>query len=110
MAGRPRADIEQYLTEIQPYLEVGCSLHESCLHAVVPYTTVVDHMKRDDEIRKKIERMENVPILIARQSVVGTMAENADLALKYLERKKKDEFSLKSEQEISGDISFKWDE
>lgn len=97
MAGRPRADIEQYITNIQPFLEVGCSLYEACLHGLVPYTTVIDHQNRDEEIRKKIERMQNIPILVARQSVVADMAENSDMALKYLERKKKDEFSLRSE-------------
>lgn len=108
MAGRPRANIEQYLTNIQPYLEVGCSLYEACLHGCVPYTTVIDYQKNDDEIRKKIERMSNVPILTARQSVVGSMAENAELALKYLERKKKDEFSLKTEVDsnVKGNISI----
>jgi len=110
MARGIKVNIEEYITNIQPYLEVGCSLYEACLHASVPYTTVIDYQNNNEDVRKKIERMGNVPILIARQSVVGTMAENADLALKYLERKKKDEFSLKSEQEISGDISFKWDE
>lgn len=92
-----KVDIEEYITNIQPYLEVGCSLHEACLHASVPYTTVVDYQNNDEEVRRNIERMGNVPLLIARQSVVGGMAENADLALKYLERKKKDEFSPRSE-------------
>lgn len=92
-----KVDIDQYLTNIQPYLEVGCSLYEACLHAIVPYTTVVDYQNNDDEIRKKIERMGNVPILKARQSVVGDMENNSELALKYLERKKKDEFGLRTE-------------
>jgi len=92
-----KVNIEEYLTNIQPYLEVGCSLYEACLHALVPYTTVVDYQNNDEEIRKKIERMGNVPILKARQSVVGDMETNSELALKYLERKKKDEFSPRNE-------------
>lgn len=92
-----KVDIDEYLTNIQPYLEVGCSLYESCLHGLVPYTTVVDYQKNDEEIRKKIERMQNMHILRARESVVNGMVENPDLALKYLERKKKDEFSLRNE-------------
>jgi hypothetical protein len=37
------------------------------------------------------------PVLIARTSVTKHMRDNGDLAIKFLERKKKDEFSLRSE-------------
>jgi hypothetical protein len=96
MRGVP-VNIEEYLTNLKPYLEVGCSLHEACINAIIPYTTVVDYMKNDEEIRKKIERMQNQPLYIARKSVVDGMKLDGDLALKYLERKKKDEFSPRSE-------------
>lgn len=94
-------DIEKYLTNIQPYLEVGCTLHEACLHAVTPYTTVIDYVNKDDEVRNKIERMQNVPILKARESLLGGIETSPELALKFLERKKKDEFSLRNETDIT---------
>lgn len=94
-------DIDKYLTNIQPYLEVGCTLHEACLHAVTPYTTVIDYVNKDDEVRNKIERMQNVPILKARKSLLGGIETSPELALKFLERKKKDEFSLRSETDIT---------
>lgn len=104
-----KVNIDEYLTNIQPYLEVGCSLYEACLHAVVPYTTVVDYQNADEKIRKNIERMQNVPILTARQAVVGDMKENSELALKYLERKKKDEFSPRNEHTgADGNALFAW--
>lgn len=90
-------NIEEYLTNLKPYLEVGCTLHEACINAVVPYTTMVDYIKNDEDIRRKIDRMQNQPLYIARKSVVDKMEFDGDLALKYLERKKKDEFSTKSE-------------
>lgn len=38
----------------------------------------------------------------ARKSVVNALTKDPDLALKYLERKKKDEFSLRSEHTGGG--------
>jgi len=99
-----KVDIEEYLTNIRPYLEAGCSLYEACNHALIPYTTVIDYQNNDEDIRKKIERMQNVPILAALQVVTDDVrAGNVDTAKWYLERKRKQEFSTKSE--VSADVS-----
>jgi hypothetical protein len=95
------ANIPEYIANITPYLEVGCSLHEAALYGETPYRTIKQHYDEDEEVRKIIDRIMNTPILRARQSVVAKMDEDADLALKYLERRKKDEFSLKSETDLT---------
>lgn len=95
-------NIEEYFSNIEPYLKEGCSLHEACLHGEIPYTTMKDYYDKDDQVRKKIERLQNMPILAARRSVNLAMQDNGDLALKFLERKKKDEFSTRTEQNLGG--------
>lgn len=102
-----KVNIEEYIGKIKPFLESGCSLHEACLHGIVPYTTIKDYVDKDDEVRKNIERLQNIPILMARQSVNKFMQEDGDLALRFLERRKKDEFSTKHETEHSGNIGIK---
>ena len=97
MARGKKVNIEEYLANIKEYLEVGCSLHEACLHGLIPYRTMKQYYDEDDNVRKKVDRLQNTPILMARTCVVTDMASNSDLALKYLERKKKDEFSLRHE-------------
>ena len=52
---RKPADIDEYVERIKPFLQLDCSLYESCLEAGVPYTTVVDYYHNDDKIRKKID-------------------------------------------------------
>lgn len=102
MSRGSKVNIEEYMEKISPYLEAGCSLHEACLHGVIPYTTMKDYQDNNDEVRKNIERLQNIPILIARRSVNNSMKENGELALKYLERKRKDEFGTKQEINLGG--------
>ncbi len=102
-----KVDIEDYIANIEEYLKVGCSIHEACLNGEVPYRTVMDYYENDEEIRKKIDRLKKHSIYIARKSVFDHMAKDGKLALSFLERKKKDEFSLKSEIAHSGEIEQK---
>jgi len=102
-----KVDIDKYIANIEQYLKVGCSIHEACLHGVVPYRTVMDYYEQDEEVRKKIDRLSNTPILIARTSVVDGMAADPKLALDYLKNKKSDEFGTKEKKELMGEIEVK---
>ena len=93
-----KVNIEEYIANIAEYLKVGCSLHEACLHGETPYRTVKDYYDNEDEVRKKIDRLMNTPILTARQTVVKDLEDNPDMAMKYLERKLKSEFSPRVEK------------
>lgn len=106
MARGKKVDIEEYLTNIEEYLKYGCSLPEACLHGEVPYTTVKDYYDKDETVRKKIDRLKNHAILVARKSVVEDMETDAALALKYLERKVKGEFSTQTNYDHSGDVTI----
>jgi hypothetical protein len=103
-----KVNISEYLEVLKPLLMVGCSLHEACIHSEIPYSTIWDYIKKDEGVRKKIEAWESNDILIARTSVVNGLTEDSNLALKYLERKKKDEFSLRTESknETAVDLSL----
>ncbi len=92
-----KVKIEEYLTNLEPYLVEGCSLHEACLHSGIPYTTMVDYSKNDENVRNKIHALQNQPILDARKSVNREAKIDGNLALKFLERKLKKEFSPRSE-------------
>lgn len=107
MARGKKADIESYVTNIAPYLEVGCSLHEACSHGLVPYTTVKDYYDKDEEVRKNIDRLKNKIILEARSVIYKQIQDgDKDIAKWYLERKKKNEFSLKYEQSTVNEINI----
>ena len=96
--GRPPADIEGYFTKILPYLQYGCTLREACLQAQVPYTTVRDHVKEDVDLSDRIEQAQNLNIIKARENIIKQVQKwNPEMSKRYLERKRKVEFSTRIE-------------
>ena len=95
---RHPADIESYFTKIKWFLEIWCSIRESCLHAWVPYTTVNDYINNSVEFSDRIDVCKNYAIELARRNRISEVKKwNYQASKDYLERKKKDEFSLRQE-------------
>ncbi len=102
MARGIKINLEEYFARLRPFLIEGCSLNESCIMAHVPYSTINDYRNADEEVRKKIMALQNTPLLAARKSLNRSAVQDGGLALKYLERKLKDEFSTKREISVPG--------
>jgi len=107
MSRGKKVDIEKYLTNIEDYLKIGCSLPEACSLGHIPYTTVKDYYDNDQNIRNKIECWKNNVFSVARRSVYVGMQEDPKLALEFLKNKKSDEFGTKEKKELSGEIELK---
>ena len=101
-----KVDIEEYLTNLEPFLKVGCSLHEACVNSYIPYTTMRDYYENDENIRRKIDAWGNWDVLLARQSVITGMQDDSKLAFDYLKNKKSDEFSTKQKIDENLSVSF----
>lgn len=76
---------------------LGCSDKEACFVANISPATLYNYQNAHPAFVERKEVLKNNPFYIARRSVVNGMETNPELAIKYLERKKKDEFSLRSE-------------
>lgn len=100
--GRPAAPILEYVTKIEKYLMLGYSLPRACELGGVPYTTVRDHIEKDESIRNKIDLLMNSVSLKARANVVERI-NNKDYhaSVDWLERKEKNEWSKR--QELTGE-------
>lgn len=79
---------------------IGCSIPEACFYAGIHKDTYYEWVKKDKDLSDRFEGLRENTILVARESVMKGVKRDPDLALKYLERKKKDEFSLR--QEMTG--------
>jgi hypothetical protein len=78
----------------------GCSDREACLWAEIAEPTLYKYQVSHPEFVDRKNALKETPILLARKSVLKGIKNNPDLALKLLERKKKDEYSLR--QEMTG--------
>lgn len=99
--GRPTKMTPETVKKLEEAFLMGCSDLEACLFAAISKQTLYTYQDKNPSFidRKKI--LKENPVMIARQSVIRDMKEDGNLALKYLERKKKNEFSVKSEMALS---------
>ena len=95
--GRPTKMTDDTVRKLEEAFSLGCSDLEACLLADISKQTLYDYQKIHPEFVDRKEMLKEKPILLARTSVIKGLDENPELALKFLERKKKDEFSLRNE-------------
>ncbi len=103
--GRPETITPAKLAQLEQAFSIGASDLEACAFADIAGSVLYAYQERHPEFVERKNRLKEQPTLLARQSVVGGLRSDPHLALKYLERKKKDEFSLKQEVEHSGDAA-----
>lgn len=100
--GRPTVIDSDTLTRLRLAFETGASDREACLFAEIAPSTLYLYQKEHPEYSEQKEAWKDKPLFIARQSVIKQIQNgDGELALKYLERKKKDEFAPKSTMDFS---------
>lgn len=87
------------IRKLEEAFAIDASVKEACYYADISTDTYYRWIKEFPELSDKLERLREKPILKARQTVVKSL-DQPDYAFKYLERKKKDEFSPR--QELTG--------
>lgn len=88
---------DEVIAKLEEAFAWGCTDIEACLWANIATPTLYLYQEKNPDFLERKNALKETPILLARQSVLRGMKNNPDLALKYLERKNKKEFSLRSE-------------
>lgn len=96
-AGRPTVMTDEVLRKLEEAFALGCTDLEACIYADISKTALYDYQQEHPEFTERKELLKENPILLARKSVVEALAEDPDLSLRFLERKKKDEFAQRVE-------------
>lgn len=100
--GRPTVMTPEIVNKLEEAFLLGCTDLEACLFADISKQTLYNYQEKNPEFVDRKEMLKETPVFKARKSVVDSVSTDPDLALKFLERKKKDEFSLKSELNLGG--------
>lgn len=87
------------IAKLEEAFAFGASDLEACYYADISKDALYRYERAHPSFRNRKEQLKERPVLLARQSVLKQMTRDGDLALRYLERKKKDEFSTKTEVE-----------
>lgn len=83
--------------KLEEAFSIGASISEACMYADISRDTYYRWIGQNKALLERFEMLLEKPILTARQSVVGALKSNPELALKFLERKRKKEFSPRME-------------
>lgn len=95
--GRPTIVTEKVIAKLEEAFAWGCSDNEACLWADIAPATLYKYQEKNPGFAERKAELKEKPIMIARKSVVQGMGKDPKLAMDFLSRKKKDEFSQRSE-------------
>lgn len=99
-AGRPTIFTKDVLDKLDQAYAMDCTDAEAALYADISLAALLQHGVRHPEFVKRKHALKQRPFLIARNTIINGIKSDADLALKYMERKKKDEFSVRNELDV----------
>ena len=97
--GRPKIVTKEILDKLQYAFMLGCTDTEACFYADISPASLYNYQKDNPEFLEKKEAWKESPVFTARQTVIASLSSDPEIAFKYLERKRKDEFSTKQEIE-----------
>lgn len=94
--GRPSKMTPECVMKLEEIFALDGTVEEACFFADISRNTFYEWMKEHPELNDRFEALRNNPVLLARRSVIDGLTD-PELALKYLERKRRNEFSTRTE-------------
>lgn len=95
-AGRPSEKTPETIKKLEEAFAMDCPVTEACLYADISTVTYYTWIKDDPELLNRFNELRENPFLKARSAIVNGLSD-PEFALKYMERKKKAEFSPRTE-------------
>ena len=93
---RPTVITPDIIIQLKQAFAIGCTDEEACAYAKIGKSSLYRYIEQHPEFREESNRLKKEPILKAKNTIVRSLDDVKD-AQWYLERKKKVEFSLRSE-------------
>lgn len=98
--GRPRKINDDILKKLEQGFMYGFTDVEACLYADISPQTLYNYCKRKPKFLERKEELKNRPKLRAKMNIVKSLESNDLKTSKwYLERKSRDEFGIKDQEE-----------
>lgn len=100
LVGRPTVITEEVLRKLEEVFAIGGTDAEACFYANIGTTALYEYQEKHPEFAERKEALKERPILKARQTIVKGLDDDKN-AQWYLERKRKKEFSVRTETDIT---------
>ncbi|OGJ84124.1 hypothetical protein A2529_05050 [Candidatus Peribacteria bacterium RIFOXYD2_FULL_58_15] len=100
--GRPTVMTSEVTAKLIEAFKLDVTIEEACTYAGISTDSYHRKVNNDEVFCGEMERARQFASWKARRSVIEGMEHDPHLALKYLERKRKAEFSPRSEIDVEG--------
>ena len=99
--GRPTKLTDEVVDKLEYAFSIGATVDEACFYSDISRDTYYNWVKANKKLSDRFEQLKSRPIFEAREAVLKGFKRDPNLALKFLERKLKAEFSLRTETDIT---------
>jgi Na+-translocating ferredoxin:NAD+ oxidoreductase RnfC subunit len=89
---RPTSFTKETLQKLEEAFAMDCTDEEACFYANIAPASLYNYQKQNKGFLERKQALKQNPVLKARMEVIKGMKGNPALALKYLERKRSQEF------------------
>lgn len=98
---RPTVMTPEVIAKLEEAFAWGCTDREACLWADIAEPTLYLYQEKHPEFIDRKAALKETPVMLSRKAILQAIKKgNPVTALAYLERKKKDEFSTRTENDI----------
>lgn len=105
-AHRPRVVDAEVIDKLRTAFKVGASDAEACFYAGISPRTLYNYCSEHPDFAEEKELLKESPVLTARNTVVLALADNPELAFRFLKAKKFEEFQESIKVNMSFDETF----
>lgn len=92
--------------KLEEAFSLDATVKEACFYADISREIYYKWTRENPKLSDRFEALREKLVLAARESVAKQMKSDGDLALKYLERKRKEEFSPRHELDLQGELKI----
>lgn len=97
LGGRPTVFTEPVIEKLEEAFEIGCSDREAALHAGIHVSSLYNYYQTNPKFKDRVEALKESLVYKARRTVAGSIESSTTTSQWYLERKRRDEFSGRTE-------------
>lgn len=94
--GRPTAFTKEVLQKLEHAFSIDCTDEEACFYAGIAPSSLYNYQAKNPKFLERKQALRQRPVLRARMEVVKGIETSPQFAMRYLERKRPDEFGPKA--------------
>lgn len=106
LAGRKTKLTREVVKKLEEAFAIDATVSEACFYADISRETFYNWIREHKQLADRFEALREKPVLTARTTVATAIKTDPEMAMKYLERKRKGEFSPRIETDTRNRESF----